>query len=70
MHTTKYLYGIDPKKLADMPYKEALEYKKEKAKELLEELYKPSFWDRDDQRIAAVCKAIKFTETLLEELKR
>lgn len=69
MKTTQYLYNLEPSVLADMPYKQAIQLKKQKASELLKELHQPGFMEQDDERIKAVYKAEKFNTQLLEELK-
>jgi len=67
-HTTEYLYGISPKELISLPYMEALQLKLSSANELQDRLLKPSFMKRDDVRLLAIHKAIKFTTGLIEEL--
>lgn len=67
--STYYLYELDPKLLIDLYYVEALKLKIDSAKKLLKVLFEPHYMDRDNTRINAVYKAIKFNEALLEELK-
>lgn len=68
-HSTMYLYNLTPKTLLEMSYKEAIELKIESARDLLKhQLLRPHFTKRDTTRIAAVYKAIKFNESLLDEL--
>ena len=67
--TTEELYGISPKALADLPYKQALELKIKGAKAILITLLKPNFMDRNYHKINRVNKAIKFNEQLLKELE-
>ena len=67
--TTQELYGISPKILADLQYREALQLKIEGAKAILVKLLEPNFMDRDSHRINKVNKAIKFNEQLLKELE-
>ena len=67
--STMYLYNIDPHVLADIPYKQALEYKIEAANILISELLIPHYTVRDYVRVADVLNAIKFNEVLLSELK-
>ena len=67
-----YYYGFSKDeviKLAEMPYKEALELKINAAKGLAERLLQGSYIDSDTNRVNAVQKAIKFNQELLEELK-
>jgi hypothetical protein len=66
--STEYLYGIDSSKFSDLPYTVALQYKVKKAKELLDKLLEENFRQRDDDRVVAVYKAIKFNEALLLEI--
>lgn len=66
--TTQELYGISPKQLADIPYKQALQLKIEGAKAILVTLLEPNFMDRDSHKINKVNKAIKFNQQLLAEL--
>jgi len=68
MKTTKYLYGCDAKDFMHLPYAEALRYKIDKAKELLDSLLEINFMERDTHRVNDILKAIKFNEKLLEEL--
>ena len=67
--TTEELYGISPKTLADLPYKEALKLKIQGAQAILVTLLEPNFMDRDLHRINKINKAIKFNEQLLKELE-
>ena len=67
--TTEELYGIPPKQLADIPYKQALQLKVQGAKAILIKLLEPNFMDRDSHRINKINKAIKFNEQLLKELE-
>ena len=64
-----YLYNINPTILADMLYKQALEYKIASANLLLAELLIPHYEIRDYERITDVHRAIKFNQSLLAELK-
>lgn len=66
--TTQELYGISPKDLAEMNYKQALEYKIQEAKALLAKLLEPNFMEQDTHKINRVNKAIKFNQQLLAEL--
>ena len=68
MTTTQELYGISPKDLAEMNYKQALEYKIQGAKTLLTKLLEPDFMKQDTHKINRVNKAIKFNQQLLQEL--
>ena len=69
MKSTQYLYGIDSTRLAEIPYKQALEYKLSAANNLLKELLIPHYTIRDYKRIADINNAIKFNQSLLKELK-
>ena len=66
--TTQELYGVSPKQLADIPYKQALQLKIEGAKTILVKLLEPNFMEQDTYKINKVNKAIKFNEQLLKEL--
>lgn len=69
-HSTQHLYNIEPVLLKTMNYEKALKYKVEEAKKLIKDiLLVPHFTERDDSRINDVYKAIKFNESLLEELQ-
>ena len=68
-HSTQYLYDINPTVLADMQYKQALEYKISSANVLLAKLLVPHYSVRDYVRIADIHRAIKFNQSLLSELK-
>ena len=67
--TTQYLYGVKPSQFKDMQYKDALEFKLQSAKALIEMLHIPEFGSRDEERIREVFDAIELTEYLLNELK-
>ena len=67
--TTQYLYGCEPTDFAMLLYVDALEYKKLKAKELIYELMEEHYAIRDDERVLAIGKAIKFCDDLLKELE-
>ena len=66
---TEYLYGADPIEFCNLPYKEALEYKIQSAKELLDRLLIPDYMNRDSERIRKVYNAINFTTQLINEIK-
>jgi len=68
MKTTIYLYDIEPKLLANLPYQEALQLKYDSGKQLIATLFEPHYSQRDDERIHAVSKALKHTSQLLREL--
>lgn len=66
-----YYYGFTAEqvaKLAVMPYKEALLYKKAHAKALADRLLSTHFTEQETHRINEVLKAVKFNERLLKEL--
>ena len=67
--STYYLYDLDPKLLVNLSYVEAINLKINSAKKLIKVLFEPNFMDRNNTRINAVYKAIKFNQALLEELK-
>ena len=69
MKTTVYLYNVNPSKFANLPYTDALNYKITAAKQLLTELIKPHYSERDSYRINSVIDAIKHNKQLLEELQ-
>ncbi len=68
-HSTQYLYDINPTILANMQYKQALEYKISSANVLLATLLVPHYSVRDYVRIADINRAIKFNQSLISELK-
>ena len=68
MHTSEYLYGIDPSTFAEMPYREAIEFKIKQTKLVIHELLEIDFMIRDDERLHAVIKAQSFNNELLDEL--
>ena len=68
MHTTRYLYNCSPQDFAELPYKTALEFKAKAAYDLITELYKPTYMDRDYARLAEAIKAEKHNQNLLKEL--
>ena len=67
--STYYLYDLDPKLLINLSYVEAIGLKIDSAKKLIKVLFEPNYMNRDNTRINAVYKAIKFNQALLEELK-
>ena len=67
--STEELYGIAPKELGQLNYKDALIYKVQGAKKILIELLEPHFMDRDTYKINKINKAIKFNLYLLKELE-
>lgn len=69
LKSTYYLYDLDPKLLINLSYVEAINLKIDSAKKLIRLLFEPNFMDRNNTRINAVYKAIKFNQALLEELK-
>lgn len=69
IHSTAYLYNIEPAILSNMLYSDALKFKVASAKVLLNMLLEPHYSERDDERIMAVQRAVKFNESLLAELK-
>ena len=69
LKSTYYWYDLDPKLLINLSYVEAINLKIDSAKKLIKVLFEPNFMDRNNTRINAVYKAIKFNKALLEELK-
>ena len=66
-----YLYGFtadQAAKLAVMPYREALLYKRAHAKALADRLLSVYYTDQDSYRINEALRAVKFNEKLLKEL--
>jgi len=66
--STEYLYNCSPQEFIALPYKQALEYKFNKAQMLLFELMEVHYSQRDDERVKHVFNAVKFNQKLLEEL--
>lgn len=64
-HTTQYLYGIKPEEFIEMPYIEALEFKREQAKRLFSALIIDG---ADEDRRHYVWKALEHTDALLQEI--
>jgi len=69
LKTTIYLYGFEAQELVSMNYVDAINYKLERAKELIHSLVYAHYSERDDERISAIWDAIKFNEKLLRELE-
>jgi hypothetical protein len=74
MHSTKFLYGIDPKELKGMEYEEALRYKYDMGTKLYGQLFKTHGrtkfeTEKLQARMIYVAKANEFTKKLLEELE-
>lgn len=70
--TYTYLYAFDLARVAalkGLPYEIAISLKISAAKSLLKVLLDVPLMSRDNTRINAVYKAIKFNQSLLEELK-
>ncbi len=69
MHSTSYLYGVEPDKFINLPYKKALQFKAKASKELFDKLYLTvPFIEQDHERVDAVYKAQKHTRGLLAEI--
>ncbi len=79
MRSTQYLYECNPNDFVGLGYKQAIEYKLNKATELLKQLYKDetefyegkgSYDDAKElrERIKHVNKAINYNKGLLDEL--
>ena len=68
MRTTQELYGIDPEEFKDLPYHEALEYKKVAAEKHLRHLVYDKNLTYTDI-VNEVSDAIKHNEVLINEIK-
>lgn len=66
-HSTFYLYGITPQDLENKEYFEALEFKREKGKELYRKLYNMDRDNAEDVQLHYVLKALRHTEELINE---
>jgi len=66
--TTQYLYDINPATFADLPYREALQLKKQAAHNLVGKLLDVPLAQRDEERFMAAYKAVKFNQDLLDEI--
>ena len=66
MKSTQYLYGLDPKDIAELPHLKALKLKRTSGKNLYIELYKSG---EDDERRFYVEKALRHTEVLIKEIE-
>ena len=69
MKTTHYLYACSSTDFMDLPYRQALEFKRDKAHALIGLLHQPHYNERDDERLLSVIKSEKFNRELLEELE-
>lgn len=68
MHSTQYLYGIDPAELENKFYFEALEYKRQSGIKLYRLLFlNHDRTDEEDKRMFYVEKALRHTEKLIGE---
>lgn len=63
------LTDVEIQKISTMQYIEGLEFKISNAKTLLVKLVNTDLAYRDFSRINKVCKAIKFNEDLIKEVK-
>lgn len=66
-----YYYGLTSDNvthLRELTYENAIKYKIHSAKELLKDLLQVHYMSRDNTRITAIYKAIKFNQSLLEEI--
>lgn len=63
------LTDVEIQKISNMQYIEGLEFKISNAKILLVKLINTDLDHRDFARINKVCKAIKFNEDLIKEVK-
>jgi len=70
MHSTQFLYGIEPNELIGMKYINALAYKRDKGIELYRKLFLiPNRTEEEDERLFYVGKAVHHTEKLIEEIE-
>jgi len=68
LHSTNYLYGIEPKELDNKMYWEALQYKLEAGTRLYRKLFLiPKRNKEEEDRMFYVDKAYNHTKKLLEE---
>jgi len=67
--STIELYGIDPKELADMPYRIALIACREGAKRRLHEVMQDNFKKRDDALANDISKAQEWCDAKLKEME-
>jgi len=67
--STIELYGIDPKELADMPYRIALIACREGAKRRLYEVMQDNFNKRDDALANDIGKAQEWCDAKLKEME-
>lgn len=68
MHSTQYLYGIDPEELTGMLYFDALQYKYDAGTRLYRKLWLiPKKTEEEQDRMFYVEKAQRHTKALLDE---
>ena len=67
--STIELYGIDPKELADMPYRIALIACREGAKKRLHAVMQDNFKKRDDALANDIGKAQEWCDAKLKEME-
>ena len=67
--STNYLYNCSPHEFADLPYKEALQFKYDKANELAKQLVQPHYSEQDFDHQNDVWSARSHCQALLDELK-
>jgi len=67
--STIELYGIDPKDLADMPYRIALIACREGAKRRLHEVMQDNFNKRDDALANDISRAQEWCDAKLKEME-
>lgn len=67
--STQYLYGCNANEFADLPYKEALQFKYNKANALAKQLVQPHYSKQDFDHQNAVWSARSHCQALLDELK-
>lgn len=66
---TEYLYGFDAKKLENMNYPDAIEFKINSAKKLLDTLTSVDYLHRDNERVNEVLFKIEENKILLREME-
>lgn len=67
MKTSEYYYGVKGHTFKDMSYIDALGYKIECARELINVLQEKPIYDRDIKRINDILKSIRFNKELIYE---
>lgn len=66
---SEFLYGVSAKEFKNKTYEEAIKFKIDCTKVLINELLTPHFMERDNIRINLVLSAQTFNTNLLKELE-